>query len=242
MGAYDEMDVAKAGYLVGIDHDIDTGCAKQAAGIEFGYPVFGYLGDSVSVYSFKKDVSKLVFDADFVSLNSIVVTVNGVASSAVVFATDHDTTAALVVAALNAMTGVEAVLDTADTDNRTFLIRTKGIACVSSAVVTLGASQATATPTATTGMVFLGIAKSEQNDAGLYELNDAVNNVITGKVYGECGTAVNANAVGYVADTGKFANAGVLLPVRFKSTLAAAGIAIVEIQGQLSLGEAEKFV
>lgn len=242
MSAYDEIDAGKAGLLVGIDHDIDSGAAAQAAGIEFGYPVFGYLGDSVNLYSFKKDVDKVVFDADFVSLNSIAFTVNGVAADAVVFDTDHDTTAALVVAALNAMDGVEAVLDTADTDNRTFLVRTKGTVATVTAVVTLGASQATATITSTTGMVFLGVAKSEQNDAGLYEQYDSVNSVITGKLYGECGTSALANAKAYVADTGKFANAGVEIPVRFKSNVVSSGIAIVEVQGQLSLGEAEKFI
>ena len=72
--------------------------------INFGDPVFGYLGDEVRGYNYYLDTAKLVFDADFVSLNEIVITVNGVAAATVTFTTDHDTTAALVVDAIKAIT------------------------------------------------------------------------------------------------------------------------------------------
>lgn len=244
MSAYDYIDQASAGLLYGLDNNVEGGWAcKPSAGIEFGYPVFGYAGDGKDLYSFKKDVGKIVFDADFVASNSIVITVNGVDTAAVVFDTDHDTTMNLVLAAINALTGVEAVLDATDTDNRTFYILVKGETAVVSEAVTGGAGQASGTITYTTGQIFIGMAIQTQNSPGLYEQYDAVNVLVRGYCWADCGTAAQSNLVSYVADTGKVANAGVEIGARFRfSNLTAAGLIVVEVEGRKELGVASLFV
>jgi len=243
MSAYDYIDTARAGLLSDLDNQIEGGwAAKPAAGIEFGYPVFGYVGDKVSAYTyFGNDVSKLVFDADFVASNSIVITVNTVSAGAVVYATSHDNTMDLVLAALNAMTGVEAVLDATDTDNRTFFILTKGVTCVVTEAVTGGASQPDGTITQESGQVYLGMAVMTQNSAGLYEQYDAVNVLVKGKVWAQCSTAAAANMLAYVGAAGKMANSGGATTAKFRSDLAAAGLVLVETNGQVVLGSAALF-
>lgn len=92
---------------------------------------------------------KLVFSADFVSLNSIVVTVNGTAVTAVVFDTDQETTMDNLAAQIETdITGASVTVDPLDLDTRTLIIEIDdGDVESLSAVVTLGASQPTATAT-----------------------------------------------------------------------------------------------
>ena len=143
MPEYNDIDNARAGLLYGLDNQIEGGWASQpVAGIEFGRPVFGYAGDSVKLYDFKNDVGKIVFDVDFVTGNSIIITVNTVPTAAVPFNADHDTTMDDVLNAINALTDVEAVLDSTDANNRTFYILQKGVTAVVLEAVTGGAGQA----------------------------------------------------------------------------------------------------
>lgn len=243
MSAYDYIDNARAGLLSDLDNQIEGGWAvKPAAGIEFGYPVFGYVGDVKGAYSYvADDTSKLVFDADFVASNSIVITVNGVSAGAVVYATSHDNTMDLVLAALNAMTDVEAVLDAADTDNRTFYIRIKGTTVVVTEAVTGGASQPDGTITQGTSQVYLGLAAMTQNSAGLYEQYDAINVLVRGKLWAQSNTAAEANFSAYPESGGKVGSTVTTAIGTFRSNLAAAGLALVETSGQVLLGNAAKF-
>lgn len=244
MSAYDNIDRSLPGELQGIDHDIKGGfSAQDSAGIDFGKPAFGYVGDAISLHTFKNDVAKIVFDADFVTDNDINMNVNGVAMAEVPFNTDHDTTGVDLVNALNAMTGVEAVLDLVDATNRTFYIRTKGAtALIADLAVTNGATQATGTVTYTTGQVFLGITMNSANAPGLYEFQDAVNVVAKRQLSASCGTACNANSKAYVGTNGLLANSGIAIPVVFRETLAAAGVPVVEVTGELELGVAALFI
>lgn len=242
MPAYGNIDTARAGLLYGLDNQIEGGWASTPVlGIEFGRPVFSYVGDTVSLYTYKADTGKIVFDADFVTSNSILITVNGVAADAVVFATDHDTTAALVLAAINAIPNVEAVLDSTDATNRTYYILEKGVTAVVLEAVTLGATQADGTITYTTAQVFVGMAVKTQNASGLYEQYDAVNVLVKGYCYGNASTATAANLKAYVGSTGLWANAGVEIGARFRSNLSAAGLVLVEVEGQKELGVAALF-
>jgi hypothetical protein len=141
MGAYDTIDKAIKGLKYGdsLSTRIEGGWAcAESDGILFGEPVFGYIDDDIHAYNFHNDVGKIVFDGDFVASNVITITVNGVDAADVTFATDHDTTAALVVAAVNALSGAKCLLDPADTDNRTFLIQTKGFDAVVAEAITGG--------------------------------------------------------------------------------------------------------
>ena len=242
MPAYGDIDTAKAGILYGLDNQIEgVWASKLVAGIEFGRPVFGYAGDSTNLYTFKNDVGKIVFDADFVSLNEIIITVNGVDTSTVAFDTDHDTTMDLVLAAINALADVEAVLDADDSNNRTFYILEKGVTAVVAEAITLGASQATGVITYTTAQIFVGMSILTQNDSGLYEQYDAVNVLVKGYAYGDSTTVAAANIAAYVGTDGKFANTGVEIGARFRSNLSSAGLVLVEVEGQKELGVSALF-
>lgn len=227
MPAYGNIDRAIPGLVaeeLQTKKSIRTRSAKQE--IEFGAPVMGYLGDEVSGYNYALDMNTIVWDADFVTSNSILVTVNGVSAGAVVFATDHDTTMGLVLAAVTALTitdsvlgtvQVDASLDAGDANNRTLFIRAKGLEVTVTEAVTLGATQATGTITAQTDQVFIGISVytaknvSSANNAK-YFVNDTVNVMETGIIWAYVNSPVVADAVAYLdnagSDKGRFAAAG----------------------------------
>lgn len=242
MPAYGEIDKTRPGTLYGLDNQIEGGwAAVPVAGIEFGVPVFSYAGDSVNLYTFKNDVGKIVFDADFVTGNTIIITVNGVDTSAVVFVANHNTTIDLVLAAINALSNVEAVLDPDDFDNRTFYILEKGVEAVVSASVTLGGSQASGTITYTTAQIFVGMTVQTQNSFGLYKQFDAVNVLVNGSAYGSCSTPGAANIKAHVDVAGTFANVGIEIGARFRSNLSTAGLILVKVDGQKELGVSALF-
>lgn len=93
--------------------------------------------------------STVVLSADLVTSNSVAVTVNGDSVTPVVFATDHDTTMSAIITAIEAdITGATATLTDEAGDNRTFTVDVFGENAVVTVVVALGATQATATITA----------------------------------------------------------------------------------------------
>lgn len=95
------------------------------------------------------------FDIDFVSLNSIVATVNGVPLAPVIFAADQATTIQLLADAIAALPVVASATVT-DVQQITVVFNTGGANVVNSVVTTLGATQPVATITitadATTGL------------------------------------------------------------------------------------------
>lgn len=244
MPAYDVIDKSLPGELQGIDHDIEGGfSAQDSAGINFGVPAFGYVGDAISLHTFKNDVAKIAFDADFVTGNLIDMDVNTVSMTQVPFNADHATTMGDLINTLNAMTGVEAILDLVDGTGRTLYIRTKGATiAIANLAVTAGATQATGTITLTTGQVFMGITMNSANSAGLYENTDAVNVVAKRQLSASCSTACNANTKAFVGVDGLLGNTGLEIPVIFRETLAGAGVPVVEVTGKLELGAAALFI
>jgi uncharacterized metal-binding protein len=215
------------------DH-VETGQAQGA--IPFGYPVGAEAGNTTQVSVMTKDIATLLYDADFVSLNVINGTVNGVAWAPVTFDTDQATTLAALIAAIDAMTGVSAVAGAA----RTVVIEMDDSSTITvTTVVTLGASQATGTPTYSADNVFRGIALHENvvPVAGVAQyVNTASVSVLRqGAAWVECSVAVTADEDAYVdiaAATAKFTNVSsgnIATGGKFRSTLAAAGIAKLEI-------------
>lgn len=240
MAAYGNQENAFAGLLYGLDNEIDTFIAQED--IEYGLPGFGYQGEESKLYNYYLDTAKVVWDADFVTSNSIVVTVNGVAIDPVVFDTDHDTTIAAVVNAVNALAGVECVLDTTDTDSRTILVRTKGATATVTEAVTLGGSQADGTITTGSGQVFVGIVTATQKEGALqYDDGEEVNVLRDGKAFCTSSTAAEANSIAYLSATGDFANSGTDIGTRFRTNLSAAGLAVVQVDGQKDLTYAGRF-
>jgi hypothetical protein len=218
------------------DH-VETGQASVA--IPFGYPVGAEAGNLTQVAKFSKDNCSLLYDADFVTGNLINGTVNGVAWTEVPFDTDQATTLTNLIAAVNALDGVTATAGAA----RTVLIEMDdGSQITVTTVVTGGASQAVGTPTYSSDNVFRGIAlhkHQQQLSVGVqtaqYAVGEPVSVLRQGAAWGECSVAVTADEDAYVdiaAGTGKFTNVStdnVATGGKFRSTLAAAGIAKVEI-------------
>jgi hypothetical protein len=238
MGAYDYTDAGLPGMLSGLQNDIE-GRWVATEQIEFGYPAFGYVGDDENLYGFYLDVGKIAFDGDFVTSNVVAITVNGTAAAAVTFATSHAATMTAVIAAVNALTGVKAVLDSTDSNGRTILIQTKADTAVVSEAVTGGAGQATGTVTYSTSQVFVGGIVRTNNDYGYYADGDAVNVLTSGLFYADCSSAANSNEAAYVdsaaTDIGTFSNAGLELGARYRETISSAGNVLCEVTGQKSL-------
>jgi len=203
--------------------------------INFGEAVVGYKGDK-KLYKFRLDGGELVMSADFVASNSIIVTVNGVATTAVVYASSHADTAALVVDAIKALAGVECVLDTSDTTNRTYLIRTKGATAVVSIAVTLGASQATGAFTASAASFLRGVASFQQIEGGKYAAKTVVDAVERGGIAVPVSGAVSSNMPAYLNASGVFATSGTAVSgAIFDSSTTGAGLAELVLNGPVAL-------
>lgn len=136
-----EQSEAYAGMKV--DSRFDTVESHLAEGsIPFGYGLMSGNEDAhrqVRVPS--KTQSVLSADADLVTSNSTVVTINGDALDAVVFDTDHDTTMALIAAEIETHEDVLSATVTAARDIT--ILGLDGVAISASAVTTGGASQPT---------------------------------------------------------------------------------------------------
>ncbi|KKK67057.1 hypothetical protein LCGC14_2957890, partial [marine sediment metagenome] len=157
MTAYNDFDEAIAGLKYGESSDVESFVSKETAGIAFGLPLFGYEGNDNDVFRYRNNQSAMAFDADFIALNSIILTVDGTAVTAVVFSVDHDTTMALLVAQVEAdITGASASSNTIG-DNRTItiVIEDDDDRVVTEAI-TAGGSQATGTETVSSSQVFKG--------------------------------------------------------------------------------------
>lgn len=113
--------------------------------------------------------SRIVFNADFVADDSIVVTVDGQASSSVPFNTDHATTMDDIVTAIEAITGIGTVTaeDIAgDTDNRTIDITVDESAANTLTVAVTNGGSGTAQGTAYTSIT--DTAQSEYENAAVW--------------------------------------------------------------------------
>lgn len=144
---------------------LKSGVAKQA--IDFGMPVFSYLGDGESIYNYVLDTAKIVLDADFGGTDAVTFTVNGQTTGTVTYITDHDTTMDLCIAAIKALTvtdtvlgaqSVDAGLLASDANNRTIYTRIKGLTNTSTMADIADAPPAE-TITTQSDQVFRGMAR-----------------------------------------------------------------------------------
>lgn len=249
MSAYGYMDTAVPGLLNGnrLDNVVaGTYVNADSVALNFGAPVFGYVGDSTNVYKFYLDTTKLVLSADLSASNVTTITVNGVAAAGVEYGTSHDATVTALLAALNTLTGVEAVADATDTDNRTILVRTKGATCIATGAV-VGGSAVTVTPTQHSSQVFLGAAVFVQKLPTGYTQYEPVNILTKGRIWVTATKAVEAQEVAYVdnasTDISTFTNGtyGVAVGGVYRSNASAAGLAILEVTGQTKMTYASVF-
>jgi hypothetical protein len=222
----------------GIDSTVKTGAAEEL--IPFGRGIVkGADGNKVALpYT---DLATLVFDIDFEASNLINGSVNGVAWAEVPFNTDHDTTAADLAAAIDALDGVSCVLDSADATNRTFLIEARLTDVAVTSVVTGGTNQAVGTPTYSTNDVFRGISvhtHQEEVTTGVtgYESTDAVGYLTKGdlqvSVIGAAAEGARAYVIASGANRGKFSatsTGNIDTQGYFAKTLSGDGLGAVEL-------------
>lgn len=259
MGQYNNIDQAIPGMEAeGIQHNKSVRSRAAQQTIQYGKPVFGYLGEPNKVYNYKLDVGKIVWDADFVTGNTVEVTVNGETTGLVPFNTDHDTTMNDVLAAVTALTvtdselgdvGVDAALDPDDVNNRTLYIRAVGVDVTVTEDVQSGASQATGTITYQTDQVYLGIALMSQRavnrqNESEYEQYSSVAIVEKGLVYafvnGDPVSEDEAFIDNAGGDKGNFSSSGDAVNCVFRSnkytnTTTSDDIAVVESRGVIKI-------
>lgn len=205
--------------------------------MDYGRAAGGEVGNVTEVHTPVLDVGTLLFDADFVTGNSITITVNGVAGAAVPFDTDHATTSAAVLASIQAIAGVTSASISDPGTDREFTIETEGVAITVAEAITGGASQATGSVDYTTDKndIFRGITLHQHNEAGVYAAKAAVNVLRQGVVWVETSKAVTADSDAYVdlaGGIGKFTDTStnnLATGGKFRSTVAAAGLAKLEI-------------
>ena len=169
-----ELDQYRLGQIADGSHrDIISRVAEQI--IEFGRGLVRGTNKGVQVKNITNSQATIQFDADFVTSNTIDLKVDGVAISQVTFSSDHDTTAGLVRDAIDALTGISAILDPADANNRTFIVtldsELANIA-VTDVIVAAGAGQAGSVVTVTTIDNLEGVAVLRHNQPALIEGDD----------------------------------------------------------------------
>lgn len=246
MTAYNDMNPGVAGLIQSRAPKVASGIAQES--MTAGLPVFGYTGSGERVWKLKADVSSLLLSADLSASNSTVITVNGVASAAVVYATSHTATMDAIVNAVKAIPGVEAVRDSGNT--RTILIRTKGLTATASGVVS-GGSAVTVTPTnGLFGQVFKGILALEHvvpatlGGSATFVQYDAVPVVTAADIWAQAAAGVDSNDKAFVdVSTGAFAASGQDVGVRCKISRNSDGVALVAVDdsGLLPLTYADRF-
>jgi hypothetical protein len=218
MGAYGFPDAGLLGQTMSFEY-ITGGLTAAVATIKPGDLVFSYKGDT-KAYGYFADTAKTVFSADFVTSNVINGTVNSVAISPVTFATSHANTMTLLINAVKALAGVEAVLDSTDGTSRTLLIRTKGATTTVDFTVTAGASQATDTNTYASGALFEGVAKyatrvpTTIGGTGLYAIGEEIPVLRLAGVYAASASGLVTGAQAFITTAGIFGTSGVDVGVR----------------------------
>ena len=234
MGAYGTPDVAVAGQIDSLHWEIDSMAAGES--INPGAPVFSYNGDTTgTAWGFKVDTAKVVYSADFVASNSIAFTVNGVSITPVVYGTSHAATVAALVAAVDALAGVDCILDTTDTNSRTLLVRTKGLTNTTTSAVTLGASQATVTVTTGSGQVFRGVAKyaprvpATVGGSAAYVQYESVPVARLADIWVPADSGVDIGEKVYITSTGTFGVSGVEVGRCQTSRDSTTGLALVRL-------------
>ncbi len=202
-----------AGMKVDIGFDrVESHIAESI--IQFGAAVSSNAGENVSVGNAVKDTTQHLFDADFITANVIVMVVNGQSTGNVPFNTDHDTTAADLLAALQALTGITSAAITDSPVNRNFKIVVEGTTLVVTSAVTAGATQAVGANTLTVGNdTFRGVAlhtHNKPNSTGprQYDIGDAVNVLRQGQAWVIAAEAVAADDAAHVDVAGGLSRFG----------------------------------
>lgn len=258
MSAYGTLDAAIAGMSQGLSKKVYGKVSGETDGIGFGKPVFSYEGVDNLVYLYHKNKATLTLNKALVSEDTITLTIDGTELDAITFDSDMPTTGALIIAAIQAAfpTAIVACTDNAANGN-TWLIYTIEIQDDGDRVATGvctggGGTPATVTPTYSSTQKFMGFALFTQKEAAikkdlegntlvaasaLYKLADPVNVLYNGLIWTGTDSAVDAQTAVYCVVSGTYkgwvtSTVGsnlALTGVEFRSTVAAAGLALVRV-------------
>lgn len=173
MGAYGAPDVAIAGMVEGFHNDFESAIAKED--IEFGSPVFGYVGSENTCYGPHLEIATITLNADLVAEDTLTVTIQGNANTSA-FATTHAAAMTAMIAAINADADIAALGISAEAGDDDTIIVITGPAGSSVAVTSsvahgsTGGGAGTATPTVvlSTASKFLGVAAFVQTGGADY--------------------------------------------------------------------------
>lgn len=170
---------------------VDTGFDRVESFVAEGAIGFGLglvAGDSEDEVRLPfQNQSILSIDADLISLNSTIATVNGNDTIAVVFASDHETTMAALAVQIATLTGVLSA--TYSGAGRDIVILGDTVVVSSSAVTTLGATQGAWTQVQSSTGVFRGISLHQHVEQAIgtgvaeYADHDAVSVYRQGNVW-----------------------------------------------------------
>ena len=159
MGAYGSPDVAIAGMVVGFHNDFESAIAKED--IDFGSPVFGFVGSEDKCYGPHLEIATVTLSADLVAGDTVTITVNGNDNSET-FATTHAKAMEDLIDAINADTDIAAlgIKAAAGASNKVVVLTgPAGLDVVATASVTsTGSGTATASVARSTAGKFLGVA------------------------------------------------------------------------------------
>lgn len=229
---YGNIENAVAGLKYGLYSTVRSRIAAE--NIPLGYPCFSLKGDTETCGLLNNDKAVVTFGGIIVPDNVITMTVTtdreGVQTAVVPFDSDNATTFAAVVAAVDAMLGVET--SAVGVDNFT-VSSNDGAGITVTGVITGGATQEEIEVVASNSgnQVFAGVSMLTQKDPVPYVATDAVNLMIEGWIYIYCATAAVAGEPVYYNTNGEFANAAgtAVANMTFEGNLSAAGIVLARI-------------
>jgi hypothetical protein len=217
------MDIGSAGLIA--DSGFDNVLSPIAfENLDIGLGLAKVIGEDYVVRLPQSNLSTIVLNADLVTGNVINVTLNGVALAPITFATSHLATMLAIAAAIQAQPDIFTAV-VSDPNNRTITVTADQgkLAITNSFVVTLGASQATATITNSTQDIFYGVGARIQNmpnplnplgsfGSPIYLKGDCVSLLTRGRIYVTVEQTVTSDSPVYW----RFAANGLLLPGGFR--------------------------
>ena len=231
---YGDLQKKLAGLKYGLTSRDESFICSGADGIDFGMPVFGFVGEERKCGSPVSDQAVATFSGNLITGNIVSGSVNGEAIKPVLFDTDNATTMAKLVAELEANEQVDkAVLTSANV----VTVNTFGTTIAVILVVTGGTTQATVSVvnSQSAGQVYLGVARFDHKEsAGIarFEQNDVVPVMTQGEIYVVTGETVQANTKAYVRADGTFGNSGTETDGVFKENIDGAGLCRLYIGGE----------
>lgn len=249
MGAYGSPDVAIAGMVVGFHNDFESAIAKED--IDFGSPVFGFVGSEDKCYGPHLEIATVTLSADLVAGDTVTITVNGNDNSET-FDTTHAKAMEDLIEAINSDTDIAAlgIKAAAGASNRVVVLTgPAGLDVVATADVehaASGSGTAEATVARSTAGKFLGVAAFVQNggkdfgaETSCWKEGMSVSILRAGRIWVPAEATVSDKDAAYVVTVGAgtfgnftdVATNNYDIGGYFRSNVSSSGLAELEVRG-----------